>query len=169
MISAFAGHLHSNEKSRNPQVAHEPISPLFSGGEGGIRTHGTREGSTVFETARFNRSRTSPFFYPTIPNNLDQLSLCRFLHGTRYCHYFVTAIRLKPNRASFGVAIRVSVSHRHGDGRMPQQLFHGYKIGASPRQPRRERLPRNVMEISLAASPFETQPEVLPLPTCLGL
>ncbi len=31
------------------------------GGEGGIRTHGTREGSTVFETARFNRSRTSPF------------------------------------------------------------------------------------------------------------
>jgi undecaprenyl diphosphate synthase len=32
----------------------------ISGGEGGIRTHGTREGSTVFETARFNRSRTSP-------------------------------------------------------------------------------------------------------------
>ena len=31
-----------------------------NGGEGGIRTHGTREGSTVFETARFNRSRTSP-------------------------------------------------------------------------------------------------------------
>ena len=31
------------------------------GGEGGIRTHGTRKGSTVFETARFNRSRTSPF------------------------------------------------------------------------------------------------------------
>ncbi len=30
------------------------------GGEGGIRTHGAREGSTVFETARFNRSRTSP-------------------------------------------------------------------------------------------------------------
>src|SRR5262245_66626651 len=42
----------------------------LSGGEGGIRTHGTRKGSTVFETARFNRSRTSPFgrvfsFYPT--------------------------------------------------------------------------------------------------------
>lgn len=31
-----------------------------TGGEGGIRTHGTRKGSTVFETARFNRSRTSP-------------------------------------------------------------------------------------------------------------
>ena len=30
------------------------------GGEGGIRTHGTREGTTVFETARFNHSRTSP-------------------------------------------------------------------------------------------------------------
>ena len=45
-----------NEMSR----VQNPISPLFSGGEGGIRTHGTREGSTVFETARFNRSRTSP-------------------------------------------------------------------------------------------------------------
>src|SRR5215217_3968890 len=33
---------------------------LITGGEGGIRTHGTRKGSTVFETARFNRSRTSP-------------------------------------------------------------------------------------------------------------
>ena len=30
------------------------------GGEGGIRTHGARKGSTVFETARFNHSRTSP-------------------------------------------------------------------------------------------------------------
>src|SRR5690349_877893 len=33
---------------------------IATGGEGGIRTHGTRKGSTVFETARFNRSRTSP-------------------------------------------------------------------------------------------------------------
>jgi hypothetical protein len=32
----------------------------FSGGEGGIRTHGTRKGTTVFETARFSHSRTSP-------------------------------------------------------------------------------------------------------------
>ena len=32
----------------------------LTGGEGGIRTHGTREGTTVFETARFNHSRTSP-------------------------------------------------------------------------------------------------------------
>src|SRR5438067_10236856 len=32
----------------------------FRGGEGEIRTHGTRKGSTVFETARFNHSRTSP-------------------------------------------------------------------------------------------------------------
>src|SRR6266851_3442012 len=31
-----------------------------TGGEGGIRTHGTLTGSTVFETARFNHSRTSP-------------------------------------------------------------------------------------------------------------
>jgi hypothetical protein len=29
-------------------------------GEGGIRTHGSTSGTTVFETARFNHSRTSP-------------------------------------------------------------------------------------------------------------
>jgi hypothetical protein len=31
-----------------------------SGGEGGIRTHGTREGTTVFETVPFDHSGTSP-------------------------------------------------------------------------------------------------------------
>ena len=45
---------------------------LLSGGEGGIRTHGTREGSTVFETARFNRSRTSPFL-----NLADLIITCK--------------------------------------------------------------------------------------------
>ena len=30
------------------------------GGEGGIRTHGTPKRTTVFETVRFNHSRTSP-------------------------------------------------------------------------------------------------------------
>ena len=35
-------------------------STTETGGEGGIRTHGPRKGSTVFETARFNHSRTSP-------------------------------------------------------------------------------------------------------------
>src|SRR5258708_31498611 len=46
-----------------------PDVSSISGGEGGIRTHGTRKGSTVFETARFNHSRTSPglvSFYPTL-------------------------------------------------------------------------------------------------------
>ena len=30
------------------------------GGEGGIRTHGTREGTPVFETGPFNHSGTPP-------------------------------------------------------------------------------------------------------------
>ena len=34
-----------------------------SGGEGGIRTHGTLAGSTVFETAPFDHSGTSPRFW----------------------------------------------------------------------------------------------------------
>ena len=38
---------------------------ILNGGEGGIRTHGTRKGSTVFETARFNHSRTSPYLQST--------------------------------------------------------------------------------------------------------
>ena len=33
---------------------------MENGGEGGIRTHGTREGTTVFETAPFDHSGTSP-------------------------------------------------------------------------------------------------------------
>ena len=36
------------------------ISAVFSGGEGEIRTHGTLAGSTVFETAAFDHSATSP-------------------------------------------------------------------------------------------------------------
>ena len=63
---------------------------IMNGGEGGIRTHGTREGSTVFETARFNRSRTSPFSNRTISQYLHRLSLV--LWFTPYpvsllCHY----------------------------------------------------------------------------------
>jgi uncharacterized protein (TIGR04562 family) len=34
---------------------------FFTGGEGGIRTPGSREGTTVFKTAAFNHSATSPF------------------------------------------------------------------------------------------------------------
>jgi hypothetical protein len=56
----FARHLHGQEYSLKLRLATKQLSRLFSGGEGGIRTHGTREGSTVFETARFNHSRTSP-------------------------------------------------------------------------------------------------------------
>ena len=33
---------------------------VTAGGEGGIRTHGAREGTPVFKTGAFNRSATSP-------------------------------------------------------------------------------------------------------------
>ncbi len=57
---------------------------------------------------------------------------------------------------------------------MPQQLFHRYKIGASPRQPRRERMPEgmpgNVIESRLAAGLLETKPtQVFPLAIVSGL
>src|SRR6185369_3339466 len=37
------------------------------GGEGGIRTHGRVTPTAVFETARFGRSRTSPFVIMPMP------------------------------------------------------------------------------------------------------
>src|ERR1700679_409117 len=69
-----------------------------AGGEGGIRTHGTREGSTVFETARFNRSRTSPHRdYLIFPQLTDHVTMPfrGVLHQNRavslFCHYAAPA------------------------------------------------------------------------------
>src|SRR5215475_6333241 len=49
----------------------------FHNGEGGIRTHGTLTSTTVFETARFNHSRTSPILQLSAftPFNLHPSSL----------------------------------------------------------------------------------------------
>lgn len=49
MKLTFAPHLHGANFSLQSELAQTPLNPLSSGGEGGIRTHGTREGSTVFE------------------------------------------------------------------------------------------------------------------------
>ena len=49
----------NNGKIR-PQPDRENAFAGVSGGEGGIRTHGTLAGSTVFETAPFDHSGTSP-------------------------------------------------------------------------------------------------------------
>ena len=48
------------------------VDARLAGGEGGIRTHGTLARTAVFETARFNHSRTSPY----ILKELSRL-LCR--------------------------------------------------------------------------------------------
>jgi hypothetical protein len=39
---------------------HESLGKAFSGGEGGIRTHGTVSRTLAFEASAFNRSATSP-------------------------------------------------------------------------------------------------------------
>jgi hypothetical protein len=46
--------------ARNQQRKQGREGALRNGGEGEIRTHGTRKGSTVFETAAFDHSATSP-------------------------------------------------------------------------------------------------------------
>ena len=48
--------------------------PLCVGGEGGIRTHGGRQPSTVFKTVAFNRSATSPDFLSTAPGAGEPLN-----------------------------------------------------------------------------------------------
>jgi hypothetical protein len=50
MNLAFAQHLHGAKNELFAGKTQEQLSPLFSGGEGEIRTHGTLAGSTVFET-----------------------------------------------------------------------------------------------------------------------
>ncbi len=43
-----------------PKKRKNNVISKSSGGEGGIRTHGTRKGTTVFETAPIGHSGTSP-------------------------------------------------------------------------------------------------------------
>jgi hypothetical protein len=53
----------------------DEISLKSSGGEGGIRTPGTRKRSTVFKTAAFNHSATSPWpLYIVSSNKFNQKS-----------------------------------------------------------------------------------------------
>ena len=68
------------EQKTHSQVIDYKVIKQIAGGEGGIRTHGTRKGSTVFETARFNHSRTSPDLNHLISLDLRPLSLRRFYH-----------------------------------------------------------------------------------------
>jgi hypothetical protein len=56
----------SDAGTRRPRRADDPADRgSLIGGEGGIRTHGAREGTPVFKTGAFNRSATSPQF--TLP------------------------------------------------------------------------------------------------------
>ena len=48
----------------------------FSGGEGGIRTHGDNKATTLFESAPINRSGTSPI-RKQLSMNQGQLSIFR--------------------------------------------------------------------------------------------
>ena len=79
----MAGHLLGDEACAAielalPQPREKRPDNFYSGGEGGIRTHGTRKGSTVFETARFNHSRTSPNLHYLISQPLTATVTTRF-------------------------------------------------------------------------------------------
>src|ERR1035438_7068836 len=146
----------------------------YSGGEGGIRTHGTRKGSTVFETARFNRSRTSPYLHSTwFPNHLREVSPTGFLLQNRQCHHFGTIPRNQPNRPPFCFAVRVGIAHRHRHRRMAKQLLHRHQASTISGQPRGKRVPegvpRHVLESSLAAGLLQAEPKVFPLSARLGV
>ena len=71
----FAQHLHGSPKQQIGPSSPIQLSPSFFGGEGEIRTHGYLAASTVFETAAFDHSATSPHSmvtskiagYPVLP------------------------------------------------------------------------------------------------------
>ena len=63
--------LENNEKIR-PQPDREHAFAGAGGGEGGIRTLGTLARSTVFETAPFDHSGTSPSFVQTVSVRLGR-------------------------------------------------------------------------------------------------
>jgi hypothetical protein len=60
MKLTFAPHLHGVENYCFGLFSLLELSCLESGGEAEIRTQGTLAGSTVFETAAFDHSATSP-------------------------------------------------------------------------------------------------------------
>ena len=60
MKFGFARDLHEPFFGFLAQTNRPRLSALSCGGEGEIRTLGTREGSTVFETAAIDHSATSP-------------------------------------------------------------------------------------------------------------
>ena len=111
----------SNRRRRQPTHLHcpstcLPVSPasqsktagvdlvLTDGGEGGIRTHGPRKRSTVFETAPFDHSGTSPLaervgFEPTVefcPTH--DFQSCTFGHSVT-SPGFLSKTRNRPPRA----------------------------------------------------------------------
>ena len=51
---------HRMDSTRNKKSPNLYGSGFLNGGGGGIRTHGTRERTTVFKTAPINRSGTPP-------------------------------------------------------------------------------------------------------------
>ena len=70
----FGGRSHAQAPSRASPIRGLPPEArrAKAGGGGGIRTHGTRKGTTVFETAPFDHSGTPPSGrrrrYPKAPN-----------------------------------------------------------------------------------------------------
>jgi hypothetical protein len=90
-----------------------------SGGEGGIRTLGTREGTTVFETAPIDRSGTSPDVTSAWPCGR------RHLPGNGPCTQALAvvaaALRPLPARNRPDVPRRVSI-HLSPPVPMPRQL-----------------------------------------------
>ena len=63
----------------------------MNGGEAGIRTLGGDQPSTVFKTAAFGRSATSP---QAVYNNLPDLKINYFMN---YLHFHANSINKKTN------------------------------------------------------------------------
>ena len=109
-----------HEQGFRPRPSRPKLRLAHSGGEGGIRTHGTRKGSTVFETARFNRSRTSPYSKSTTFQSLakNRPAVVFFFLGRASLPREFNRIARSSNRAAF-ISVTARVYHAATANRRP--------------------------------------------------
>jgi hypothetical protein len=127
MNLTFAPHLHGVENYSFKLFSSRELSLLESGGEAEIRTQGTLAGSTVFETAAFDHSATSPHFNCFRFTRLGTVSLVALHVVGLHCHYFYTEAR---HGLLFCVPTGMGITQGGFDFGMPEQFLHRHDIGS---------------------------------------
>src|SRR5215216_621798 len=111
----------SNERRklapRKPRRQERPRPPArTNGGEGGIRTHGPVARSTVFETAPFDRSGTSPVAFLQIDGGESGIRTHGRVsptHAFQACSLSHSDISPEPIQRTFAASIRDAATRKN--------------------------------------------------------